>query len=47
MKRKYKHNFDFASTETLALENEWRKRIIKETILRNRRLAKSVNETKI
>ena len=27
MKRTYKHNFHFSSTKTLALENEWRKRI--------------------
>ena len=43
---KYKHNFDFSSTKTLALENDWRKRIIKESILTNRTLGKSINETK-
>ena len=47
MKRKYKLNFDFSSTKTLALENGWRKRVIKESIITNRILEESINETKI
>ena len=43
---KYKHKFDFSSTKTLALESDWRKRIIKESILTKRTLGKSINETK-
>ncbi len=43
---KYKHNFDFSNTETLAFESNWRRRIIKESILTNRTLGKSINETK-
>ena len=38
---KYKHSFDFSNTATLAFENDWRKRIIKESILTNRTLGKS------
>ena len=29
MKRIYKHNFHFSSTKTLALKNDWKKRIKK------------------
>ncbi|CAF4600906.1 unnamed protein product [Rotaria sp. Silwood2] len=43
---KYQHSFDFSKTETLAYESDWRKRIIKESILTNRTLGKSINETK-
>ena len=43
---KYKHKFDFSNTKTLALESDWKKRIIKEGILTNRTLGKSINETK-
>jgi hypothetical protein len=41
-----KHNFDFDNVKTLAFESEWRRRIIKESILTNRTLGKSINETK-
>lgn len=41
-----KHCFDFSNTGTLAYESNWRKRIIKESILTNRTLGKSINETK-
>ena len=47
MKRKYEDNFNFSSTKTLAFENYWRKRIRKVSILTNRTLGKSINETKI
>ena len=47
MKRKHKHNFDFSSTKTLARGNDWRKRVIKDSIVTNRILEKSINETKI
>ena len=43
---KYKHQFDFSNTKTLAFESDWRKRTIKESILTNRTLGKSINETK-
>ena len=43
---KYKHSFDFSNTKTLAFESNWRKRVIKESILTNRTLGKSINETK-
>ena len=46
MKRIYKHNFDFSSTKTLALKNDSRKRISKQSIMTNRILGKSINETK-
>jgi hypothetical protein len=42
----HKHRFDFSNTKTLALESDWRRRIIKESILTNRTLGKSINETK-
>ena len=42
----FKHKFDFSNTKTLAFESDWRKRIIKESILTNRTLGKSINETK-
>ena len=47
MKPKYKHNFQFNSTKALAPENDWRKRIKKESILKNRTIGKSINETNI
>ena len=40
MKRKYKLNFDFSSTKTLALENDCRKVLIKESVITNRILEK-------
>ena len=43
---KFKHDFDFSSTKTLAFESDWRKRIVKESILTNRTLFRSINETK-
>ena len=43
---KYKHKFYFSNTKTLVLESDWRKRIIKESILTIRTLGKSINETK-
>ena len=42
----YKHQFDFTNTKTLALESDWRKRVIKESILTSRTLGKSINEVK-
>ena len=42
----YKHQFDFTNTETLAFESDWRKRVIKESILTSRSLGKSINEVK-
>ena len=43
---KFTHDFDFSSIKTLASESDWRKRIIKESILANGTLGKSINETK-
>ena len=43
---KCKHKFDFLNTKTLALENDWRKRIIKESILTSKTLGKAINDTK-
>jgi hypothetical protein len=43
---KYKHRFDFSNSETLAYESDWRKRVIKESILTNRTHGKSINEIK-
>ena len=43
---KFKHKFDFSNTKALAFESDWRKRIIKESILTNRTLGKTINETK-
>jgi sugar-specific transcriptional regulator TrmB len=43
---RYKHKFDFSNTETLAWETDWRKRVIKESILTNRTYGKSINDTK-
>jgi hypothetical protein len=42
----HKHQFDFANTQTLALESDWRKRVIKESILSSRTLGKSLNKVK-
>ena len=41
---KFKHDFDFSSTTTLAFESDWRKRIIKESILTNRTLGRPIND---
>ena len=42
----HNHKFDFTNTLTLALETDWRKRVIKESILTHRTLGKSINDTK-
>ena len=42
----HKHKFDFSNAKILAFEGDWKKRIIKEGILTNRTLGKSINETK-
>ncbi|CAF4258835.1 unnamed protein product [Rotaria sp. Silwood2] len=44
---KYKHNIDFSNTKTLAFESNWRKRIIKESILTNRTLDSNVGKTSV
>ena len=41
---KYKHNIDFSNTSTLPFESNWRKRVIKESILTNRTLSRAINE---
>jgi len=43
---KHKHDFDFDNVKVLAHESDWRRRIIKESILSNRTLGKSINEVK-
>ena len=42
----HKHQFDFMNTQTLAFETDWRKRVIKESILSSRTLGKSINNVK-
>jgi hypothetical protein len=42
----HQHSFDFSNTLTLALETDWRKRVIKESILTHRTLGRSINDTK-
>jgi hypothetical protein len=42
----HNHKFDFSNTLTLALETDWRKRVIKESILTHKTLGKSINDTK-
>jgi hypothetical protein len=42
----HKHDFDFENVKTLAHESDWRRRVIKESILTNRTLGKSINEVK-
>ena len=42
----HKHKFDFSNTKTLARETDWRKRVIKESILTNRTLGNAINDTK-
>lgn len=42
----HKHKFDFSNTLTLALETDWRKPVIKESILNHKTLGRSINDTK-
>jgi hypothetical protein len=42
----HKHQFEFTNTQTLTLETDWRKRVIKESILSSRTLGKSINNVK-
>jgi hypothetical protein len=42
----HKHQFDLTNSKTLALESDWRKRVIKESIFTSRTLGKSINEVK-
>lgn len=42
----HKHDFDFENVRTLAHESDWRRIIIKESILTNRTLGKFINEVK-
>ena len=42
----HKHQFDIMNTQTLALESDWRRRVIKESILSSKTLGKSINKTK-
>ncbi|CAF3362230.1 unnamed protein product [Rotaria sp. Silwood2] len=41
-----KHSFDFSRSETLALETNWRRRIIKESLFTNLLKEKSLNDVK-
>ncbi len=43
---KEKHTFDFSNVQTLALESDWRRRVIKESILTTRMLGNSINDIK-
>jgi sugar-specific transcriptional regulator TrmB len=42
----HNHKFDFSNASTLALETDWRKRVIKESIMTYRTLGRSINDTK-
>lgn len=42
----HKHKFDFSNVKTLARETDWRKRIIKESILTNKAAGNAINDTK-
>ena len=42
----HNHKFDFSNASTLALETDWRKRVIKESIITHKTLGKSINDTK-
>ena len=42
----HNHRIDFSKTETLTWESDWRRRVIKESILTNRTTGKSINDTK-
>lgn len=42
----HNHKFDFSNVTTLALENEWRRRVIKESIMTQKSMGKSINDTK-
>ena len=41
----YHHEFDFSKVETLAWEQDWKRRTIKESILTQERLGKTINDT--
>ena len=41
-----KHSFDFEKVQTLSLESNWRRRIIKESLFTHEMLGKSLNDTK-
>ena len=42
----HKHNFDFSNASTIALETDWRKRVIKESIMTQKTLGRAINDTK-
>ena len=44
----HNHSFDFsnASTLALALEKDWRKRVIKESIMTQKTLGRAIDDTK-
>ena len=42
---KYHHEFDFSKVETLAWEQDWRRRTIEESLLTQERLGKTINDT--
>jgi hypothetical protein len=44
--QQYKHEFDFWKTTTLAHDTEWRKRIIKESLLTYKTNGNAINDTK-
>jgi hypothetical protein len=41
-----KHSFDFTNSETLALETNWRRRVIKESLFTHQIKNKSLNDVK-
>lgn len=42
----HNHKFDFSNASTLALETDWRKRVIKENIMTQKTLRRAINDTK-
>ena len=42
----HNHSFDFSNASTLARESDWRKRVIKESIMSQKTLGRAINDTK-
>ena len=42
----YKHEFDLSKVETLTHESNWRRRVIKESLLTSKTHGNAINDTK-
>ena len=42
----HNHSFDFSNASILALETDWRKRVIKESIMTQKTLGRAIDDTK-